>query len=72
MPPFYQSHIFAMAQFKVLGDEGTDVEVLGETRKAGDVIEVAEEQAEAAAAAVAEGKLEAVGSGEQTGSGEAA
>lgn len=49
-----------MAQFKVLGEEGADVEVLGESHKAGDVIEVTDEQAEAAAAAVAEGKLEAV------------
>lgn len=49
-----------MAKFKVLGEEGAAVEVLGETRKAGDVVETTDEQAEAVQAAVAEGKLEAV------------
>lgn len=49
-----------MAKYKVLGAEGADVDVLGETRKAGEVIETTEEQAEAVSTAVAEGKLEEV------------
>ena len=44
-----------MAKYKVLGEEGADVTVLGESHKAGEVIETTEEQAEAVAAAVADG-----------------
>jgi hypothetical protein len=35
-----------MNKYKVLGAEGADVDVLGEMRKAGDVVELTTEQAQ--------------------------
>lgn len=46
-----------MAQFKVLGEGGAQVDVLGETKTAGDVVEL---EQDAAQPLVDEGKLEAV------------
>ncbi len=46
-----------MEKYKVLGEEGADVEIAGETRKVGDVVEL---DAEVAQPLVEEGTLEAV------------
>ena len=46
-----------MNKYKVLGEEGVDVDVLGEMHKAGDVVELEAEKAESF---VEEGKLELV------------
>lgn len=51
------NHILRMAQFKVLGEGGAQVDVLGETKTAGDVVEL---EQDAAQPLVDEGKLEAV------------